>query len=113
MRAWGLGPCSCCDGVCESIWNHEAVRFFQNHLMTTERECGWAGAHGGVAQSRKPIKLISESGLCAIDFVIIESNGFGVVVVVFLIQLVLIMVFLLVFGFYSNARVGIGSVFLL
>ena len=41
------------------------------------------GRARGVAQSRKPIKLISESGVCAIDFVIIESNGFGAVVVVF------------------------------
>ena len=84
MRAWGLGPCSCCGVVSESIWNHEQVRFLQAHLMTTERECRWADAHGGgVVQSRKPTKLISESGLCAIGFVLIESNGFGVVLFFF------------------------------
>ena len=70
------------------------------------------GRARGVAQSRKPIKLISESGSCAIGFVIMESNGFGAVVV-FFIHLIIIMVFLFVFGFYSDARVGVGSVFLL
>ena len=69
------------------------------------------GRARGVAQLRRPIKLISGSGLCAIGFVLIESNGFGVVL--FFFDSIMIMVFLFVFGFYSDARVGIGSVFLL
>ena len=43
------------------------------------------GRARGVAKSRRAINLISGSGLCAIGFVLIESNGFGAVVLFFLI----------------------------